>query len=95
VRILADLFRATAVTLFTALRPLRELDNGGVCYLSIFVGSTVSGRLGALYEHYTAAKFWLIHAAIVSAGGLLLMLLAPWLRRELPLQPLPQAASAR
>jgi len=89
-------FAPTAVTLFTRAAPAAVNSTMvGVCYLSIFVGSTVSGRLGALYEHYTAAKFWLIHAAIVSAGGLLLMLLAPWLRRELPLQPLPQAASAR
>jgi POT family proton-dependent oligopeptide transporter len=80
-------FAPSAVTLFTRAAPtVVNSTMVGVCYLSIFVGSTISGRLGALYEHYTATNFWLIHAAIVGAGGLLLMLLTPWLRRELPLQ---------
>jgi proton-dependent oligopeptide transporter, POT family len=55
----------------------------GVYYLSIFAGSTVSGRLGHLYERLSATEFWLLHAALVSAAGILLLLLTPRLRRAL------------
>jgi proton-dependent oligopeptide transporter, POT family len=55
----------------------------GVYYLSIFAGSTISGRLGGLYERLSSAEFWLLHAAIVAAGGFLILLFAPRLRREL------------
>jgi POT family proton-dependent oligopeptide transporter len=86
-------FAPTAVALFTRAAPAAVNSTMvGVCYLSIFIGSTVSGRLGALYEHYSSAQFWLIHAAIVGGGGLLLFLLTPRLRRELAVQALPQAA---
>ena len=78
-------FAPSAVALFTRAAPVAiNSTMVGVCYLSIFAGSTISGRLGALYERYSAANFWLIHAAIVGAGGLLLLLLMPWLRREFP-----------
>jgi POT family proton-dependent oligopeptide transporter len=55
----------------------------GIYYLSIFAGSTISGRLGGLYERLSSAQFWLIHAAIVTAGGLLILLFTSRLRREL------------
>ena len=55
----------------------------GIYYLSIFGGSTISGRLGGLYERLSSAHFWLIHAASAAAGGVLLLLLTPRLRREL------------
>jgi POT family proton-dependent oligopeptide transporter len=55
----------------------------GVYYLSIFAGSTISGRLGGLYERLSSANFWLLHAAIVGIGGLLILLFAQRLRREL------------
>jgi POT family proton-dependent oligopeptide transporter len=55
----------------------------GVYYASIFVGSTISGRLGGLYERLSSTQFWLLHAALVASGGALLLLLAPQLRREL------------
>lgn len=63
----------------------------GVYYLSMFAGSVISGRLGGLYERLSPARFWLMHAAIVAAGGLLFLLFAPILRRELmrPRQPSP------
>lgn len=60
-----------------------------VYYLSIFGGSILSGRLGGLYERLPPTRFWLIHAAIVAAGGLVIWLCAPRLRHELRL--LPQA----
>ena len=57
----------------------------GVYFLSIFVGSTISGRLGALYEQLSPLNFWLLHAVIVCAGGSLILLFARPLRRELVL----------
>jgi POT family proton-dependent oligopeptide transporter len=80
-------FAPTAVTLFTRAAPAAVNSTMfGVYTLSIFLGSAVSGRLGALYERYSTSRFWLMHAAIVGTGGLLLLLLLPRLRRELPLQ---------
>ena len=55
----------------------------GVYYLSTFLGSTISGRLGGLYEVVSPARFWLLHAAIVGAGGVIFIILGPLLRREL------------
>ncbi len=55
----------------------------GVYYLAMFAGSIISGRLGGLYEQLPPARFWLLHAAIVGTGGLLLLLFARRLRREL------------
>jgi POT family proton-dependent oligopeptide transporter len=55
----------------------------GVYYLTLFVGSTISGRLGGLYERLSTADFWLLHAAIVGMGGITFLLFAPKLRREL------------
>jgi hypothetical protein len=43
----------------------------------------ISGRLGGLYERLAPSRFWLLHAVIVAAGGVLLLLLAPQLRRAL------------
>ncbi len=54
-----------------------------IYYLSIFAGSTLSGRLGVLYERMPASQFWLLHGAIVGAGGLLFLGFAPRLRCEL------------
>lgn len=54
----------------------------GIYYASVFAGSTISGRLGALYEVIDPARFWLLHGAICAAGGVLFLTLAPWLRRE-------------
>jgi POT family proton-dependent oligopeptide transporter len=55
----------------------------GVYYLSMFAGSTISGRMGGLYERVSAGRFWLLHAAVAGAGGVALLLFAPRLRREL------------
>ena len=55
----------------------------GMCYVSIFAGSIISGRLGGLYERLSSAQFWLIHAAVVTSGGLVFLLLNTRLRREL------------
>jgi POT family proton-dependent oligopeptide transporter len=55
----------------------------GVYYLTLFIGSIISGRLGSLYERLSTSEFWLLHAAIVSTGGMTILLVAPKLRREL------------
>jgi POT family proton-dependent oligopeptide transporter len=46
----------------------------GVCTLSMFFGSIISGRLGGLYEHVSPALFWSLHAGICISGGCLLWL---------------------
>lgn len=55
----------------------------GVNMLSLFAASLLSGRLGGLYEVMTPSQFWLMHAAIVGVGAVLLVLLARPLRRLL------------
>ncbi len=77
-------FSPVAVAVFSRTAPASvNAMMIGTYYLSIFAGSTISGRLGGLYERVSPAQFWLIHAAIVTAGGLLFLLLSSRLRREL------------
>ncbi len=67
-------FAPSATALFTRCAP--RSVNGlmiGVLSLSVTLGSLVSGRLGGLYESLDPAAFWLIHAALVGAGGLLFL----------------------
>lgn len=52
----------------------------------------ISGRLGGLYERLSAAEFWLIHASCVAAGGMLILLFASRLRRELMPDPIEAVA---
>jgi len=54
----------------------------GVYYLSTFLGSTISGRIGGLYETWSPARFWLLHAGIVAGGGVILLVFANRLRQE-------------
>jgi POT family proton-dependent oligopeptide transporter len=56
----------------------------GAVFLSLFVGNTLVGRIGALYETMTPAAFWGLHAAIAAVGGVLAMTLARPLKRWLP-----------
>lgn len=55
----------------------------GVYYLSIFAGSIASGWLGRFYEAMSPAEFWALHAAIVGAGSLTILLLKRPLGRVL------------
>jgi POT family proton-dependent oligopeptide transporter len=76
-------FAPTAVAVFSRAAPTPvNAMMIGVYYISMFLGSTISGRLGGLYEDLSAAEFWLIHATIVAAGGFAILLLSPQLRRE-------------
>ncbi|OWV34772.1 MFS transporter [Pacificimonas flava] len=52
-------------------------------YLGIFVGGFGSGFLGRFFERMDAAYFWLLHAAVVGSGAVLLILLARPLHRAM------------
>jgi proton-dependent oligopeptide transporter, POT family len=78
-----------AVALFSRSAPATiNSTMVSVYYISIFIGSTISGRLGGLYERLPSSQFWLLHAAIVGAGGTIILMLAPRLRRELAPTPI-------
>ena len=77
-------FVPIVLALFTRAAPARiSATMIGVMTLATFVGSVVSGRLGGLYEVLDAGRFWLLHAAIVGAGGLIFLAAGPRLRRAL------------
>ena len=77
-------FTPIAIALYAAKSPpsLRGTLIG-LNTLTVFVASIVSGRLGGFYETMTPQHFWLMHAAIVALGALLLFALARPLRRLL------------
>ncbi len=52
----------------------------GVNSLAVFFASTISGRIGGLYETLSPSSFWLLHAAIVGGAGIGLLLAARPLR---------------
>jgi len=67
-------FAPTMTALFSRAAPAQvNATMIGVYSLSVFLGSTISGRMGALYETLSASQFWMLHAAVVSAGGLILL----------------------
>ena len=69
-------FTPTMVALFSRAAPASvNATMIGVYSLSVFLGSTISGRMGALYETLTASQFWALHAGVVSAGGVILLLI--------------------
>lgn len=55
----------------------------GINSMAVFVGATISGRIGALYEVWTPGQFWLLHAGIIAGGALLLLAFRPAVRRML------------
>lgn len=55
----------------------------GVVFLTLFVGATVMGRLGALYEPLGPVMFFVLHGAIAATGALLCTLLIGPLERAL------------
>lgn len=57
-----------------------------ISYLPVFAGAVISGRLGQYYDRLAPVEFWLLHAVIVAAGALLLLLLRGPLRRRLQRQ---------
>jgi POT family proton-dependent oligopeptide transporter len=55
----------------------------GAAYLSLFVSNILIGWIGSLYGTMSPAAFWAMHAAIAAAGGLTVLMVGPYLRREL------------
>jgi len=73
-----------ALALFSrAAPPAVNAMMAGVCYLALFAGSVTSGWLGRFYEAMTPRNFWLMHAAVVGAGAILIVLLRAPLARAL------------
>ncbi len=67
-------FTPTLIALFTRMAPPSlTATMYGVYALSVSLGAFISGRMGSLYETTTPFVFWSIHAAIVTAGGVLLL----------------------
>ncbi len=69
-------FAPIVVALFSRTAP-RSVNATmmGVYYLSVFLGSVISGRLGGLYERLTAFEFWSMHAALCALGGAVLLVI--------------------
>jgi POT family proton-dependent oligopeptide transporter len=55
----------------------------GGTFLALFVGSVAMGWVGSFYDQMSPAAFWTLDAAIGFAGALIILLLAPRLKREL------------
>jgi POT family proton-dependent oligopeptide transporter len=51
--------------------------------LAVFLGSVASGRLGSLYERWPASEFWMLHAALVGLGGVLVLAFGALMRPAL------------
>ena len=69
-------FSPTVTALFSRAAPAPvNATMMGVSSLAVFLGSTISGRLGSLYEVMPASQFWALHAAIVSLGGVIMLLI--------------------
>jgi POT family proton-dependent oligopeptide transporter len=67
-------FAPTMTALFSRAAPAPvNATMIGVYSLSVFLGSTVSGRMGSLYETLTASQFWALHAGVVAAGGAIML----------------------
>lgn len=48
----------------------------GVYYLHLFLGNMTVGRLGAFLETMGGQSFWLMHAALIATGALILLVLS-------------------
>jgi POT family proton-dependent oligopeptide transporter len=55
----------------------------GVYYLHLFLANMFVGRLGGFLESMSAQNFWLMHAGLVAAGGVLLFAFAFFFHRML------------
>ena len=68
-------FTPTIIAIYSRLAPPSlNATMYGVYTLSVSLGGFVSGRLGGLYDKVSPYTFWSIHAAIVAAGGVLILL---------------------
>ncbi|HEY8003532.1 MAG TPA: peptide MFS transporter [Phenylobacterium sp.] len=88
-------FTPTMTALFSRAAPAPvNATMMGVYQLSVFLGSTISGRMGALYETLSASQFWALHAAVVAAGGVILLALGARFSRAFAGTPEASAATA-
>ena len=55
----------------------------GVYYVHLFACNMLVGRLGGFLEQMDPGRFWLMHAALVGAGGLGLLLVRSFAGRIL------------
>lgn len=55
----------------------------GVAFLTLFVANNLIGWIGTFYERMTPLAFWSMHIAIPAGAGVVMLLLAPLLRRAL------------
>lgn len=55
----------------------------GIAFLTLFVANNLIGWVGTFYEQMTPFTFWLLHAAIAAAGGVLVLIFGPMLKRIL------------
>jgi POT family proton-dependent oligopeptide transporter len=55
----------------------------GVYYLHLFACNTIAGRLGGLLDTISSGQFWLLHAALVGAGALGLLIVRSFAGRIL------------
>jgi POT family proton-dependent oligopeptide transporter len=55
----------------------------GICFLTLFVANNFIGWIGTFYEEMTPLAFWLVHAVIAAAGGVLVLLFGSALKRVL------------
>jgi POT family proton-dependent oligopeptide transporter len=74
----------TLLSLVSRAAPARV--NGtmmGIVFMSLFIANNLIGRIGGCYERMGPLRFWLLHAVIGAAGGLLVLLFGRRLGRML------------
>jgi POT family proton-dependent oligopeptide transporter len=77
-------FSPTIVGLYSRVAPDRlSATMVGVYFTSVFIGSTVSGWLGGLYETLSPSAFWALHAGLCALGGILFLLFGSFMRRTI------------
>lgn len=55
----------------------------GIAFLTLFLSNNIIGWLGRFYEQMSPVSFWVMHAAIAAAGGVLILLFGGRLSRAL------------
>jgi POT family proton-dependent oligopeptide transporter len=55
----------------------------GIYYLHLFIANNAVGYLGGLLEKMDAAQFWMLHAGLVAAGGVIMLAFALVFRKNL------------
>jgi POT family proton-dependent oligopeptide transporter len=88
-------FVPTVTALFSRAAPASvNATMVGASSLAVFVGSTISGRMGSLYETLSASQFWALHAGVVGAGGVIMLLIGRRFAGAYHVAPAPEDALA-